>query len=215
METVTTINPKTFLSQKSLEKVLSIVQFGSSVHISNPADIDLCIITKNGAFFDFLATKPFTRIPKNIDISLVREEEIKTTGSFRFGSHGVHLLCSLQNGMAMYGENIFLKMPAPSTALVKASIFDRLYDYLYEVRKLETSRKEVECGLKKRWPKFQRLALFLLDTEGEITFPAVLIIPNSVVEKLFKKYGLQYQREFTTVGFENIWEIILANNSQS
>lgn len=215
MKAVTTIDPKTFLSQKSLEKILSIVQFGSSIYTSNPGDIDLCIVTKNGDFFEFLAGEPFALVPKNIDISLVREEEIEDASSFRFGSHGVHLLCSLQDGVALYGENVFLKMPAPTTTLVKTSILDRLYDYLYEVRKLETSRKEVEYNLKKRWPKFQRLTLFLLDTRGEITFPAVLITKDSVVEEQFKKYGLQYQREFTTVGFENIWETILANNLQS
>jgi len=215
MKAVTTIDPKTFLSQKSLGEILSVVQFGSSVHTSDPGDIDLCIVTKNGAFFEFLTGEPFALVPKNIDISLVREEEVGSTSSFRFGSHGVHLLCSLQDGVALYGENIFLKMSVPSTLLVKASILDRLYDYLYEVRKLETSRKEVEYGLKKRWSKFQRLALFLLDTRSEITFPAVLRIPDSMVEEQFKKYGLQYQREFTTVGFEYIWETILTNNLQS
>lgn len=215
MKAMTTTDPKTFLSQKSLGEILSIVQFGSSIHASNPVDIDLCIVTKNGAFFEFLEGEPFALVPKNIDVSLIREEEIKDTSSFRFGSHGVHLLCSLQDGVALYGENIFRKMPVPTTERVKASILDRLYDYLYEVRKLETSRKEVEYSLKKRWPKFQRLALFLLDTRGEITFPAVLIIKDSVVEERFKKYGLQYQREFTTVGFEHVWETILANNLQS
>lgn len=210
-----TIDPKTFLSQKSLGEILSIVQFGSSIHTPNPGDIDLCIVTKSGAFFEFLAGKPFALVPENIDISLVREEEVGSTSSFRFGSHGIHLLRPLQDGVVLYGENFFLKMPIPTTAQVKASILDRLYDYLYEVRKLETSRKEVEYGLKKRWPKFQRLALFLLDTRGEITFPEVLIIQDSVVEERFKKYGLQYQREFTTIGFEHIWETILANNLQS
>lgn len=213
MKAITTIDPKTFLSKKSLEEILSIVQFGSSVHTSNPRDIDLCIVTKNGAFFDFLSQGPFALVPKNIDISLVREEEIRDTNSFRFGSHGVHLLRSLQNGVALYGENIFLKMPVPTTELVKASILDRLYDYLYEVRKLETSCEGVEYGLKKRWPKFQRLALFLLDARGGITFPEVLIVQDSVVEEQFKKYGLQYQREFTAVGFEHIWEKILENEN--
>lgn len=212
---MTTTDPKTFLSQKSLGKILSIVQFGSSIHASNPGDIDLCIVIKKGAFFEFLAGEPFALVPKNIDISLIREEEIKDTSSFRFGSHGVHLLRSLQDGVAVYGENIFLKMPVPTTALVKASILDRLHDYLYEVRKLETSRKKVKYDLKKRWPKFQRLALFLLDTRDEITFPGVLRVKDSVVEEQFKKYGLRYQHEFTTIGFEHIWETILANNLQS
>lgn len=198
-----------------LERILSIVQFGSSIHVSNPGDIDLCVVTKDGAFFDFLARAPFAAIPKNIDISLIREEELKNTGQFRFGSHGAHLLCSLQAGKALYGENLFLKMPVPSVSLVKDSILDRLYDYHYEVRKLETSRKEFEQGLHKRWSKFQRLALFLLDTTGEVTFPAVLTAPNSTVEEKFRIFGLKYQNEFTADSFEHIWEMILANNSQS
>lgn len=211
----TTLDPRTLLSEEALGKILSIVQFGSSIHVSSPGDIDLCVVTKNGSFFDFLAMEPFVHIPKNIDISLMREEELKNTESFRFGGHGVHLLCSLQDGVALYGENIFLKMPVPTTALVKASILDRLYDYLYEVRKLETSRKEFEQSLHKRWPKFQRLALFLLDSKSEMTFPAALRAPDSMVEERFKEFGLQYQHEFTTVGFEHIWETILANNLQS
>src|SRR3989344_3289775 len=100
MRAMTIIDPKVFLSQASLGKILSIVKFGSSIHISNPGDIDLCIVTKNGVFFEFLAEKPFTLVPENVDISLMREEEIKNTSSFRFGSHGVHLLCSLQDGVA-------------------------------------------------------------------------------------------------------------------
>ena len=192
------------------------MQFGSSLHTDNPGDIDLCVITKKGTFFDFLAGKPFMLIPKNIDISLVREEEIGDSNQFRFGSHGIHLLCSLQDGTALYGENVFLKMPIPPVKLVRASIFDRLYDYLYEVRKLEISRKkEVEHSLKKRWSKFQRLALFLLDTKGEITFPSVLTVSDSTVKEQFERYGLQYQREFTIIGFEHVWETILANNLQS
>jgi hypothetical protein len=195
-------------------KVLSIVQFGSSIHTSNPGDIDLCIVIKEGAFFDFLAMNPFTCTPKNIDISLIREEEMKNTTAFRFGSHGIHLLCALQNGVALYGENIFLRMPVPATALVKMSILDRLYDYLYEVRKLETSRKEFEHNLNKRWPKFQRLALFLLDAGGELAFPSVLTLSDSMVEDRFKVLGLQYEHVFTVAGFEYLWEMILANNSR-
>ena len=88
MKDATVIDPKTFLSQKSLEEILSIVQFGSSVHTLNPGDIDLCLVTRRGVFFEFFAGEPFARVPKNVDISLVREEELENTDSFRFGSHG-------------------------------------------------------------------------------------------------------------------------------
>src|SRR3989344_9526424 len=125
MKFITTVDPKEFLSRESLGKLLSIVQFGSSVHMPNPGDIDLCIVTRNGTFFDFLDAGPFVSAPQNIDISLVREEELDSS-PFRFGSHGIHLLCSLQDGVALHGENIFLEMPVPSVTLVKASILDRL-----------------------------------------------------------------------------------------
>jgi len=215
MGCLTTIDPKTFLSPRNLEGILSIVQFGSSLYSENPGDIDLCVVTKKGCFFDLLAEKSFTQVSSNIDISLLKEEELKGTDFFRFGSHGVHLLVSLREGKAIYGENIFLELSAPSERAVKESILDRLYDYLYEVRKLETLKDKDISATLKRWPKFNRLALFLLDTTGELTFPAVLSISESEIEKRFSKYGLQYQDEFTVVGFEHIWETILAKNLQS
>lgn len=211
----TTINPNMFFSPQTLKSVLSIVQFGSSLYSENPGDIDLCVVTKKGCFFDLLAEKSFTQIPPNIDISLLKEEELKGTDFFRFGSHGVHLLVSLREGKAICGENIFLELSPPSEKAVKESILDRLYDYLYEVRKLETLKDMDNSTVLKRWPKFNRLALFLLDTTGELTFPAVLSISKSELEKRLSEYGLQYQDEFTAVGFEHIWETILAKNLQS
>ncbi|MDE1945304.1 MAG: hypothetical protein KGI03_03475, partial [Patescibacteria group bacterium] len=71
-----TVDPRTFLSQECLGKVLSIVQFGSSIHTPHPGDIDLCVVTKKGNFFEFLLAKPFASVPASIDVSLVREEEI-------------------------------------------------------------------------------------------------------------------------------------------
>lgn len=209
------IDPNTFLSSRTLESILTIVQFGSSLYLESPGDVDLCIVTKKGSFFNLLAGKLFTQMPSNIDVSLLREEELGSSDSFRFGSHGVHLLVSLREGRAIYGKNIFLTLPVPSEVKVKVSIMDRLYDYLYEVRKLETTKDQNDSITFKRWPKFQRLALFLLDTKGEMAFPAVLSISNSAVEKHLRKYGLQYKNEFTPVSFEHIWEMILAKNLQS
>lgn len=212
---LTTIDPKVFLSPRTLEGILSIVQFGSSLYSEEPGDIDLCVVTKKGYFFDLLAEKSFTLISPNIDISLLREEELRESDFFRFGSHGIHLLVSLREGKAIHGENIFLELHAPSEKAVKESILDRLYDYLYEVRKLETLNDMDNLTILKRWPKFNRLALFLLDTTGELTFPAVLSISKSELEKRLSEYGLQYRDEFTAVGFEHIWETILAKNLQS
>ncbi len=215
MGDLTTIDPNAFFSPQTLESVLSIVQFGSSLYSEKPGDIDLCVVTKKGCFFGLLAEKSFTQMPPNIDIILLKEEELKGTDFFRFGSHGVHLLVSLREGKAIYGENIFLEPHSPSERAVKESILDRLYDYLYEVRKLETLKDMDNSAALKRWPKFNRLALFLLDTTGELTFPAILSISKSELKKRLSEYGLQYKDEFTVVGFEHIWETILAKNLQS
>lgn len=209
------MDPTKFLSPRTLEDILSIVQFGSSLYSGKPGDIDLCVVTKRGRFFDLLADESFAQISSNIDISLLKEEELRISDFFRFGSHGVHLLVSLREGRAIHGDNIFLEFPAPSERMVKQSILDRLYDYLYEVRKLETSKDKDDSTALKRWSKFNRLALFLLDTTKELTFPGVLSISESELGRRLSEYGLQYQDEFTAIGFEHIWETILAKNLQS
>ena len=119
MEAATVGDPSKFLSAQALENILSIVQFGSSLHTDKPGDIDLCVVVKEGCFFNLLSDRPFVQKPSNIDISLLREEELVGSDSFRFGSHGAHLLVSLREGRAIYGKNVFLELPTPTEVAAK------------------------------------------------------------------------------------------------
>lgn len=196
----------------SISHVLSIVRFGSSIYSEHYGDLDLCVVVKQNEFYQFLSEIRKLKLPTLFDISLIREEELATT-PFRFGSHGPHLLLSLKAGRACYGENLFLSLPDPDELLVRESILDRLYDYVYEVRKLEVTGQNSSLSLEKRWGKFKRLALYLLTSN--YTFPEVLSLPENEVIQSMKVAGIDYEKDFSPSNFEHIWEKILKSNSQS
>lgn len=196
-----------------LRHIACIIQFGSSLHSTTSGDIDLCVVVRKGAFYPFLAAIQDAQIPATYDISLLREEEL-LLNPFRFGSHGPHLLLSIKKGVLLHGKNLFLEIPDPDQELVRASILDRLYDYLYEVRKLEVSNAVTTVPFQKRWGKFQRLAAFLL-LPRRFTFPEVLSFPKEELVEALKEAGIKHTDTFTAENFEYIWEKLSKTNTQS
>lgn len=211
------------INQKALREILdslpyedisSVLRFGSSLYKDVPGDIDLCIVTKKDHFFLLIGKDPFKDKGVEIDITLVREEEISASKDFKFGSHGVHLIPAFKKAEILYGDNPFLKIPDPSVLEIKDSILDRLFDYHYEVRKLITSAltsRNIEI-FEKRWGKFLRLALWLLDTKESCGFPAILQLSDELVYEKYTQLGIPTQQKFTSEGFEYIWEQLTIRN---
>ncbi|HRH55612.1 MAG TPA: hypothetical protein PK609_01980 [Candidatus Paceibacterota bacterium] len=197
--------------RESARNIASVVQFGSSLHSEAHGDIDLCVVIRSGEFYEFVNAIQSISLPEQWDISLLRNEELGVA-PFRYGSHGQHLLLSIKQGRLVYGEDLFSRLPDPDEESVRFSILERLYDYLYEVRKLAVSGDNmVPASLKKRWGKFQRLALYLL-TDNH-SFPGVLSLAETEMISALAKIGIDYRSSFSIEGFELIWEKIQKRSS--
>lgn len=208
----TALPPASFFSEADLECIDCIVQFGSTLYDQDPADIDLCVVTRPGMFYEFVDSDVNKRIPACVDISLLRCEEVSPKQHFRFGSHGVHLLVPLKSGRCLYGKNPFVEYPMPSAGEVRRSILDRLYDYQYEVRKLETSAMNHSAAMGKRWQKFLRLALYLLGNELDPNYTKALELSDDEVHHQFLERDLEVSAAFNILSFEQVWERVIANN---
>ena len=183
--------------------VLSIIQFGSSIRRKTDNDIDLAIILKGETY-----NKLFKKLGKfnieGFDISVIKEEELKNLKQFKFGSHGLHFAKSLKNGKILYGPNPFLKINL-NRFEIKKSIINRLYDYIYNVRK-EFFSKNINISIKQRWPKFLRLCLYLIN--DNLIYPDVLDLNTKQVNKFLKQNGIRLPKNLL-LAYETIWEKVL------
>ncbi len=178
------------------------IQFGSSLANKRAKDVDVAIIIKSGCFSEFTKRIKSTRF-KGIDFSLIREEELFPWSRFRFGSHGIHLIIPLKQGKIIFGKNPFLKAPSGNLRAVKRSIFYRLSDYMYEVRK-SYFRGDLRTIIKSRYKKFIRLALFLLF--DDLIYPDVMKLRESVLKRYIKKKQLALDLNDVEKTYELLWE---------
>lgn len=149
--------------------VLSIIQFGSSLRNPEYQDIDLGVVIKKACYRNFLDTI-YGEDFQSFDISLIKEGEIQGPKKFRFGKHGAHFLFSLISGKILYGKNIFKKFKV-STVQIKKSVFLSLFIYMEDIRRAIFSGR-INKNIKRRWPKFLRLCLYLLNSK--LKYPNVL-----------------------------------------
>lgn len=209
------MNVKLPLSLKnSIKKglVSSVIQFGSSLRGPNYKDIDLGIILKKGCYEEFSDTVYRTNF-QNFDISLIEEEEIQNTKKFRFGKHGLHFLFSLINGKTLFGKNPFKKLKV-SESEIKKSIFLSLFIYIEDTRRA-IFLNVIDIKIKKRWPKFLRLCLYLLN--DELKYPNVLRMTDNRVKSYLKQYNFNIDlasKNFKTsknwlIAYDTIWNEVL------
>lgn len=203
--------PKSLREASKKGMLIGVIQFGSSLYAEKEAgDIDLVVVVK----YAFL--KKFLGLIENdeyfgFDISLVLERELGDLNRFRFGSHGIHLLKVFSQGKLLLGTNPFLGAPEFPKKEIRESILERLYDYLYLLRKSyfdQLAYRQVQ----KRWQKFVRLALFLLDDTLE--FPKVLQMSVSEVRSRYFCLDIDVYNGKIQENFEIIWQKII-EKSQS
>lgn len=117
--------PKILNDLISSDYIISVIQFGSSIRKNNYKDIDIAVIVKQNCYKKFIKQiygKKFI----GLDISVIKEEEIKKPNKFKFGNHGAHFSYSLKNGKVLYGDNLFIKFLI-NEKQIKNSIITRLY----------------------------------------------------------------------------------------
>lgn len=192
--------------------VLSIIQFGSSLKSLKYQDVDLGIVIKKGCYKDFLNTVYGSNF-QGFDISLIKEEEVRGSKKFRFGKHGAHFLFSLINGKTLYGRNPFKKFKV-SIPQIKRSILLSLFIYFEDIRRAIFLGK-INKNIKRRWPKFLRLCLYLLN--HKLKYPDVLSLDDDKIKEQLRKYKLPsilHSRNFKNpkdwiIAYETIWEKVL------
>lgn len=192
--------------RSSIQKgyVISIIQFGSSLYRKDFRDIDLAVIIRYGCYEKFLK-EVFGAHFKRFDISLIKEEEISGSGKFRFGGHGAHFLSSLANGRALYGNNPF-KYFLVSPSQIRKSVLLRLYDYIEDVRRA-VFKGNVQSSIKRRWPKFLKLSLYLLD--ADLQYFRALNLNEKELAFYLKKYRIGLRGKNLLVKHEKVWELVL------
>lgn len=202
--------------QKATKKglVLSIIQFGSSLRKSKYQDIDLAVVLKRSCYKNFLEIVYGEKF-QGFDISLIKEEEIQGPEKFRFGGHGAHFLVSLIQGKTLYGENLFLKFKdLKFERRIKKSVLSRLFDYIEDVRRA-VFRDKINKNIKRRWLKFLRLSLYLLN--NDLKYPEVLDLKKNEMRKYLKKHNIDIDKTWKNlknqknllISYEIVWKKVL------
>lgn len=184
--------------------IVSIVQFVSSLYKKDFRDIDLAVIIKHGCYEKFLK-EIFGSNFNSFDISLIKEEEVLGPRKFRFGGHGAHFLSALIAGKVLYGTNLFKKFFV-SSSLIKKSVLLRLYDYIEDVRRA-AFQDRIHENIKRRWPKFLRLSLYLLDTN--LQYPYVLGLSEKELAFYLRKHKIEFGGKNLLIRYEKVWEKVL------
>lgn len=196
------LEPFTKVIQKGL--ISSIIQFGSSLRTETYDDIDLAVVVRRGRYANFLRETYGKTFP-GLDISIIREEEVVGPRKFRFGGHGAHFLYSLIHGKILYGENPFRQFRV-NKSQIESSILLRLYNYMEDVRR-SVVRRKIKSSIKKRWPKFIRLTLYLLDSN--LKYPEVLELPDSKIPPLLRKHKIILNKKGILLNYELLWQRVL------
>ncbi len=202
--------------KKAIKKgfIISVIHFGSSLRRHQFQDIDLAVIIKRNSYKKFLETVYGEKF-NGFDISLIKEEEIQGPEKFRFGGHGAHFLYSLIKGKTLYGKNPFLKFRnLKFEKQIKRSIISRLYDYIEDVRRA-VFRGKINKNIRRRWAKFLRLSLYLLD--NNLTYPEVLSLDKNKVNKCLRKHNIDIDTtsknlknpQKLLISYETVWERVL------
>ena len=166
--------------------IVGVIRFGSSLYSSNPGDIDLAIITTKGKLDEFVNLLVDDKSLTGYDISLIKEEEINSSKKFYFGGHGQHLVESIRNGITLIGDNPFKNYPSIDIQDIKLSVFERMKEYIYILRKSYFD-ENAEKKFHQRYNKMLKLSLFLL---GEnYAFPEILSVDIKDIQNSLIKIG--------------------------
>lgn len=183
--------------------IIGIIQFGSSTRRTSYKDIDLAIIVRKGHYFQLFHEIAGKKI-KGFDISLIKEEEIRSPQTFRFGGHGLHFAESMKQGIVLFGINPFIRVKIKES-LIQKSVIERLYDYIYDVRKA-VFKAQISKDILRRWPKFLRLSLYLLS--GKLRYPEVVDINQKKINYYLKQLKITLPKNIL-LAYEVLWEKIL------
>ena len=179
---------------------MGVVLFGSSVYEVNPHDIDIAIITMPGRFDDFTDFVLGNTSLSKYDISLIAAEELRYP-KFYFGGHGQHLVESLRGGIALIGKNPFGTFPPVSIQDVRLSVFDRMKEYVYILRKGYFDTAALSKFFS-RYEKMLKLAVFLIVRDS--VFPDVLRMTVEEAQACLIEHGcvVTEQKQRT---IEHLW----------
>jgi len=189
--------------------IISIIQFGSSLRRINHYDIDLAIVVRSDCYEKFVR-KIYGEKFDGFDISLIREEEVQGPKKFRFGGHGAHFLQALIEGKTLYGINPFRKFKIKDSQ-IKNSVILRLYDYIEDVRRAVFEGK-IKKSIKRRWPKFLRLSLYLIDSG--LKYSGALDLSEQEMKIYLKKHRIDIDTQpkrpkNLLITYETIWSRVL------
>ncbi len=181
--------------------ILSVVLFGSSLYSYDPKDVDLAVVTAPGRFDEFVNLLIGDDSLLKYDISLIKSEEIDYNKRFYFGGHGQYLVESFRKGRVLVGKNLFENYHLTTVKDIKSSIFDRMKEYIYILRKGYFD-KIAENKFYSRYNKMLKLSAFLLT--DEYVFPEVLSSDIETVRGSLVETGCVFTDDKKR-NIENLW----------
>lgn len=153
------------------------------------SDVDLIGVIKGFEAGRLASLREIVRnSEKLLDFSIIFKDEISPDpNKFRMGTHGCYQIeLVFKKAHCLYGKNVFLVMPSPDLQMLRKSVFEKLAEYTWWLRRIyvEANRpRSINSNyqINSRLIKMVRDYLFLL--EGDDIHGSALTTISRLIEK--------------------------------
>lgn len=188
--------------------LICFIVFGSSVANHNmgktPDDVDICVVVNDrNVNLQQISDYIFDSFEKP-DFRIYFQDEIDSNLLFMDKGVGMCALEYFAGGIALYGENIFIKkLSTVSRKRLKEAYLNKIFEYIIRIREVYISRAYSYDY--KIWHTFKyviRLSIDILLYERHIVYGDLKKLSKYDIIKLCKKYGII--KEDTEIDFSNL-----------
>ncbi|MEK7115723.1 MAG: hypothetical protein AAB862_02125 [Patescibacteria group bacterium] len=183
-------------TQSFAKDLVCFIVFGSSVVNANMGkvsdDVDICIVVNNRkADLHQISEFIFTNFKKP-DFRIYFQDEIDSNLQFMDIGVGVFAMEYFANGVALFGENIFIKKLSKINKFkLKESYLNKIFEYVIRIRVAYISKNSTYEY--KMWHIYKyviRLSIDILLYNGYITYSNLKNLTKNEIVNLCKEYGI-------------------------
>lgn len=128
-------------------KMIGLLHIGSNERHDETAfsDVDLILLVENFHIQDFRAVREIIRnLDYLVDMPVIQGDQLLANPDlFQMGTHGCYFLHVLKSARTIHGANFFKDYPEPSITAVRTSVFRKVAEYAWAVRRafVESNRE--------------------------------------------------------------------------
>lgn len=194
--------------QPFAKDLVCFVVFGSSVVNNNmgkvPDDVDICVVANNRET-DLRQISQFIFASfKNPDFRIYFKDEIDSNLQFVDIGIGVFAMEYFANGIALFGENIFIKkLSTISKSKLKESYLNKIFEYIIRIRVAYITKTSTYAY--KMWHIHKYVIRLLIDIllyNGYIVYNDLKKLTKYEIIDLCKKYRII--KKDTAIDFDNL-----------